>query len=32
MGPLRRAEQEAAAKAVGVTDVRFLGHPDGSWS
>jgi len=29
MGPLRRAEQEAAAKAVGVTDVRFLGHPDG---
>jgi LmbE family N-acetylglucosaminyl deacetylase len=29
MGPLRRAEQEAAAKAVGVSDVRFLGHPDG---
>jgi LmbE family N-acetylglucosaminyl deacetylase len=29
MGPLRRAEQEAAAKAVGVTDVRFLGYPDG---
>jgi LmbE family N-acetylglucosaminyl deacetylase len=26
---IRRAEQEAAAKAVGVTDVRFLGHPDG---
>jgi LmbE family N-acetylglucosaminyl deacetylase len=29
MGPLRRAEQEAAAKAVGVDDVRFLGYPDG---
>jgi len=29
MGPLRRAEQTAAAKAVGVTDVRFLGYPDG---
>ncbi|MDP9430267.1 MAG: PIG-L family deacetylase [Actinomycetota bacterium] len=29
MGPLRRAEQEAAAKAVGVTDVRFLGYSDG---
>ncbi len=29
MGPLRREEQRAAAKAVGVTDVRFLGHPDG---
>ncbi|HEX2072519.1 MAG TPA: PIG-L deacetylase family protein [Geodermatophilus sp.] len=29
MGPLRRAEQEAAAAAVGVSDVRFLGHPDG---
>jgi LmbE family N-acetylglucosaminyl deacetylase len=29
MGPLRRAEQETAAKAVGVTDVRFLGYPDG---
>lgn len=26
---IRRAEQEAAAKAVGVTDVRFLGYPDG---
>jgi LmbE family N-acetylglucosaminyl deacetylase len=24
MGPLRRAEQTAAAKCVGVTDVRFL--------
>ncbi|MET0763661.1 MAG: PIG-L deacetylase family protein [Blastococcus sp.] len=29
MGPLRRAEQRAAAAAVGVTDVRFLGYPDG---
>ena len=29
MGPLRQAEQEAASKAVGVTDVRFLGYPDG---
>jgi LmbE family N-acetylglucosaminyl deacetylase len=29
MGPLRQAEQRAAAAAVGVTDVRFLGHPDG---
>jgi LmbE family N-acetylglucosaminyl deacetylase len=29
MGPLRRAEQRAAAAAVGVTDVRFLGFPDG---
>src|SRR4051794_33439524 len=26
---IRRAEQEAAAKEVGVTDVTFLGHPDG---
>lgn len=26
---IRRAEQEAAAKAVGVSDVRFLGYPDG---
>jgi len=26
---IRRAEQEAAAKEVGVTDVRFLGYPDG---
>lgn len=26
---IRRAEQTAAAKAVGVTDVTFLGHPDG---
>jgi LmbE family N-acetylglucosaminyl deacetylase len=26
---IRRAEQRAAAAEVGVTDVRFLGHPDG---
>lgn len=26
---IRRAEQEAAAKAVGVVDVRFLGYQDG---
>lgn len=26
---IRRAEQEAAAKAVGVTDVHFLGYQDG---
>ncbi len=26
---IRRAEQEPAAKAVGVEDVRWLGHPDG---
>jgi Uncharacterized proteins, LmbE homologs len=29
MGPLREAEQRAAAAAVGVHDVRFLGYPDG---
>ncbi|NMH94404.1 PIG-L family deacetylase [Pseudonocardia bannensis] len=29
MGPLREAEQRAAAAEVGVEDVRFLGHPDG---
>jgi len=29
MGPLRRAEQETAAAACGVKDVRFLGYPDG---
>jgi LmbE family N-acetylglucosaminyl deacetylase len=29
MAPLRQAEQRAAAKAVGVEDVRFLGYPDG---
>jgi LmbE family N-acetylglucosaminyl deacetylase len=27
---IRRAEQQAAGKAVGVTDVRFLGYKDGS--
>src|SRR5437870_2619747 len=26
---IRRAEQEAAAKQVGVDDVTFLGYPDG---
>ncbi|HET7017695.1 MAG TPA: PIG-L family deacetylase, partial [Streptosporangiaceae bacterium] len=29
MAVLRRAEQTAAAKCVGVTDLRFLGYPDG---
>ena len=29
MSALRRAEQVAAAKCVGVHDVRFLGYPDG---
>jgi LmbE family N-acetylglucosaminyl deacetylase len=29
MPRLRQEEQRAAAKAVGVTDVRFLGYPDG---
>jgi LmbE family N-acetylglucosaminyl deacetylase len=29
MAALRRDEQRTAAKAVGVTDVRFLGYPDG---
>ncbi|MGP3914752.1 PIG-L deacetylase family protein [Nonomuraea sp. 10N515B] len=29
MAELRRSEQRAAAKAVGVTDVRFLGYSDG---
>src|ERR1700723_4640763 len=29
MPALRRAEQIAAAKCVGVHDVRFLGYPDG---
>jgi LmbE family N-acetylglucosaminyl deacetylase len=29
MAALRRAEQTAAAKQVGVGDVRFLGYPDG---
>ena len=27
---LRQSEQEAAAAVVGVTDVRWLGHPDGA--
>lgn len=30
MGELRRAEQTAAAKVVGVDDVRFLGYADGT--
>jgi LmbE family N-acetylglucosaminyl deacetylase len=29
MVEIREAEQRAAAKVVGVTDVTFLGHPDG---
>ncbi|WP_308257925.1 PIG-L deacetylase family protein [Pseudonocardia lacus] len=29
MGPLREAEQRAAAAVLGVTDVSFLGYPDG---
>jgi LmbE family N-acetylglucosaminyl deacetylase len=29
MAELREAEQRAAAKVVGVSDVTFLGHPDG---
>ncbi len=29
MGPLRRKEQTAAAACVGVSDLRFLGYPDG---
>ena len=29
IGGIRREEQIAAAKQVGVTDVRFLGYPDG---
>jgi LmbE family N-acetylglucosaminyl deacetylase len=29
MAVLRQREQRAAASEVGVTDVRFLGHPDG---
>jgi LmbE family N-acetylglucosaminyl deacetylase len=29
MPVLRRAEQQAAAAVVGVSDVRFLGYPDG---
>ncbi|MDA0637495.1 PIG-L family deacetylase [Nonomuraea sp. MCN248] len=30
MAELRRAEQAAAAKCVGVSDLRFLGFPDGT--
>jgi LmbE family N-acetylglucosaminyl deacetylase len=30
MAAIRRAEQTAAAECVGVTDLRFLGHPDGT--
>ena len=30
VGALREREQRAAAAEVGVTDVRFLGHPDGA--
>jgi LmbE family N-acetylglucosaminyl deacetylase len=30
MAEVRRAEQTSAAKAVGVTDLRFLGHADGT--
>jgi LmbE family N-acetylglucosaminyl deacetylase len=29
IGPMRRAEQTAAAGCVGVSDLRFLGYPDG---
>lgn len=29
MGPLRRREQTAAAEAVGVSELHFLGHSDG---
>jgi len=29
IGGIRREEQRAAAKQVGVSDVRFLGYPDG---
>lgn len=29
MAPLRRAEQTEAANCVGVSDLRFLGYPDG---
>ncbi|AYF79027.1 PIG-L family deacetylase [Nocardia yunnanensis] len=28
-GPLREDEERASAKVVGVTEVEFLGHPDG---
>lgn len=29
VGPIRREEQIAGCREVGVTDVEFLGHPDG---
>lgn len=29
MAQIRRAEQSAAARVVGVTDIAFLGYPDG---
>ncbi len=29
IAPMRRGEQTAAAKCVGVSDLRFLGYPDG---
>ena len=29
MGPLRQREQRAAGAELGVTDIEFLGHPDG---
>ena len=29
VGPLRVAEQRASCSAVGVTEIEFLGHPDG---
>jgi LmbE family N-acetylglucosaminyl deacetylase len=29
IGPMRQEEQRTAAAAVGVSDVRFLGYPDG---
>ena len=29
MAQIRRAEQTTAAKVVGVTELHFLGHPDG---
>ena len=32
MAEIRQAEQRAAAKVVGVTDVTFLGYPDGRLS
>ena len=32
MGQIRRVEQTAAAKVVGVTDLTFLGYPDGELS